>query len=146
MCFSTWITESPSFLFSVELSVGIKFWDRIKSGFDFWNQDFNCDGGDARILASRTVLHDLAHMAMNVSITDCQIYAGAPVIHGRNIGSQDYERVRQKMQKWSSTVQAWHATLYALHLLSNASNHSSHYDYYDLLHYRSWALYLEVLG
>ncbi|KAK7539806.1 fungal-specific transcription factor domain-containing protein [Phyllosticta citribraziliensis] len=111
----------------------------LTRAFDFWKQDFDTSlakNGDLssppsaystyntgiiddNVFESRTVLHHLAHMAMHVDIVDCQIYAGATRLLGRNIGPQDYAAAQRRMKEhWAPSARARDATFYALRFLS----------------------------
>ncbi|KAI9798204.1 MAG: hypothetical protein M1833_004953 [Piccolia ochrophora] len=105
--------------------------------FDFWQRDFDNSLAETSdftstsshyskkqqediVLESRTVLHHLAHMAMNVDIVDCQIFAGAHRLLGRTIGPQDYTSAQRRMKEtWAPTAKARDATFYALKFLSD---------------------------
>ncbi|KAK8243343.1 fungal-specific transcription factor domain-containing protein [Phyllosticta capitalensis] len=110
----------------------------LTRAFDFWKQDFDTSLAkngdlssppsaytyntgiiDENVFESRTVLHHLAHMAMHVDIVDCQIYAGATRLLGRNIGPQDYAAAQRRMKEhWAPSARARDATFYALRFLS----------------------------
>lgn len=70
------------------------------------------------IFGSRSVLHHLAHMASNVDVVECQIFAGADRLLGRHITPRDYSTARQKMtETWACKTSARDATFYALKFL-----------------------------
>ena len=114
------------------------------------------------IFESRTVLHHLAHMAMHVDIVDCQIFARAKRLLGRNIGPQDLNSAQRRMKDvWAPTAKARDATFYALRFLctvllpENLSSNSLGFngaeplfEYSardDVLMNRSWVLYFAAL-
>ncbi|KAI5364417.1 hypothetical protein J4E82_011464 [Alternaria postmessia] len=135
---------------------------------DFWKQE-DCPapdrhgcrdgtGGDD-VSESQVVLYHLANMATHVNFVDCQIYAGASEILGKQITPQDCKDVQRRMEEWAPTPRARHATFHAFCLLSrvmvrrdrspNPSNPSSDTSFYsardDHIPYRSWTLYLATL-
>lgn len=112
------------------------------------------------VFESRTVLSHLAHMAMHVDIVDCQIFAQANRVLGRDISLLDHKHVCRKMKdKWVSTAHARDATYYAIQFLCEVllqkdtspqpNHHQSDYISYsardDVLMNRSWVLYFAAL-
>ena len=62
---------------------------------------------DDAAVESRSVLHQLAHMAMHVDILDCQIYADAIRLLGRSTTPQDYNRAQRRTNEtWAPTARA----------------------------------------
>ncbi|KAL8298416.1 hypothetical protein RB597_006760 [Gaeumannomyces tritici] len=106
----------------------------LTRAFDFWRTDFDKAHSDPYIYASddhkptveavtlenRTVLHHLAHMAMQVDIVDCQIFARAKRLLGRAIGAQDLNSAQRRMKdNWAPKARARDAVYYALKFLSS---------------------------
>ena len=109
----------------------------LTRAFDYWKQDFDYSLAEVPesfvgasqmskkvqrdiVFESKNVLHHLAHMAMHVDIVECQIFAGASRLLGRNIGPQDYRSAQQSMkERWAPTAKARDATFYALRYLSD---------------------------
>lgn len=50
------------------------------------------------ILPSRTVLHQLAHIAMHADIVNCQIFASAKRLLGRTIGPQELNAAQRRIR------------------------------------------------
>jgi Fungal specific transcription factor domain len=151
----------------------------LTRAFDLWKQDFdtslaqnatNHQGSssydyatkmaqDENVFEARTVLHHLAHMAMHVDIVDCQIFAGAGRLLGRNILPQDYTSANRRMKDWAPTARARDATFYALKFLTqvllpeviegpNPALSSDQMPYSarnDFLLNRPWVLYFAAL-
>ncbi|CZR64881.1 related to C2H2 zinc finger protein [Phialocephala subalpina] len=146
--------------------------------FDLWKYDFerSLDGTadgisrpyvyaekkeDNVVFQSGTVLHHLAHMATHADIADCQIVAGAERLLGRDIGSQDLNSSRRRMDHWTRTAEARDATWYALRFLCSvllpeesvtSAIHTDHGDpsfHYsardDVVLNRPWVMYFAAL-
>lgn len=112
------------------------------------------------VFASRTVLHHLAHMAMQADIVDCQIFARAKRLLGRAIGPQEFKSAQHRIRDcWAPTAGARDATFYALKLLSSvllpgvdgglleeSQDPGRTYEArYDVLMNRPWVLYFAAL-
>lgn len=143
--------------------------------FDHWKADFDRALANTRstnngpymrgskqdeeiVFESRTVLHHLAHMAMHVDIIECQIFARAKRLLGRNIGQKDLRDCTRMMKdRWAPTAKARDATFYALQFLCTVLNPE---DYSgnnlgfepptysareDVLMNKSWVLYFAAL-
>ena len=110
----------------------------LTRAFDFWKSEFDSSvakGGpsssfthshlphgrldEENIFESRTVLHNLAHMAMHVDIVQCQIFAKATRLLGRTITPSDYNSAQRKIRDiWAPKASARDATFFALRFLS----------------------------
>ncbi|QLI64795.1 Zinc finger protein klf1 [Metarhizium brunneum] len=112
------------------------------------------------VFGSRTVLHHLAHMAMHADIVDCQMFARAKRLLGRNIGAQEFSSAQKRVkEQWAPSAKARDATFYALKFLSsvllpdeaafmNAASPWPEGFYetrYDVLMNRPWVLYFAAL-
>ncbi|KAK3390524.1 fungal-specific transcription factor domain-containing protein [Podospora didyma] len=113
------------------------------------------------VFESRIVLHHLAHMAMHVDIVDCQIFARAKRLLGRQIGSQDLHSAQRRMKDiWAPSAKARDATYYALKFLHSvllshnsgtpkSNGYTQMDDLYsardDVLLNRPWVLYFASL-
>lgn len=117
----------------------IKWRSPLTRAFDFWRRDFDeslSKNEDWRqvsypetidrmsiehkdnVFESRTCLHSLAHMAMHVDITDCQVFGGADRVLGRIVTEADREIVRKRMrEQWAPSARARDAVFYALRFL-----------------------------
>ena len=72
----------------------------------------------SNIYDGRTVLHNLAHMAMHADIVDCQMFARAKRLLGRAIGPNEYNSAQRRIQDfWAPSARARDATFYALKFL-----------------------------
>ncbi|KAH9897233.1 fungal-specific transcription factor domain-containing protein [Xylariomycetidae sp. FL2044] len=107
-----------------------KWRSTLTRAFDSWKADFdkslnradtmmdpysyNKRNEASLVFESRTVLHHLAHMAMHVDIVDCQIFARAKRLLGRQIGPQDLNSAKRRMtDHWAPSARARDATFYA---------------------------------
>ncbi|KFA55463.1 hypothetical protein S40293_02010 [Stachybotrys chartarum IBT 40293] len=112
------------------------------------------------VFESRTVLHNLAHMAMHADIVDLQIFARAKRLLGRGIGQPEFSSAQRRIKDmWAPSARARDATFYALKFLSSvlAPNEAgaSHLGGYhqgkpygthdDVLLNRPWVLYFAAL-
>lgn len=112
------------------------------------------------IFESRTVLHDLAHMAMHADIVDCQMFAGAKKLLGRPVGPLEFNAVQKRIKEyWAPSARARDAAFYALQFLRSVlapelSTRRDHtgpiqeqpYDTrHDVLLNRPWVLYFAAL-
>lgn len=71
------------------------------------------------VFESRTVLHHLAHMAMHVDVVDCQMFAGAKRLLGRDITAYEHNAAARRMREsWAGSARARDATFYGLRFLS----------------------------
>lgn len=114
----------------------IKWRSPLTRAFDFWRRDFDeglsksdswlqVNGSDRctvdhrdNVFESRTCLHSLAHMAMQVDMIDCQIFAGAEQALGRVVTDSDRTAVQKRMrEQWAPSARARDATFYALRFL-----------------------------
>ncbi|KAL1297049.1 hypothetical protein AAFC00_004638 [Neodothiora populina] len=150
---------------------------QLKNAFDHWKRDFdtslehtnrnynhqwiNSYGVDVEnVFESRTVLHHLAHMAINVDFIDCQIFAGAKRLLGRDVTSNEHAAVAKRMKEsWARSKRGREATFYALRFLSEVllpkddsvgtTHHTTPGFLYsardDHLLNRPWVLYLATL-
>lgn len=146
----------------------------LTRAFDFWRTDFDKAHSDPYIYAggekhaeetvtlkNRTVLHHLAHMAMQVDIVDCQIFARAKRLLGRSIGTQDLNSAQRRMKdNWAPKARARDAVYYALKFLSSVllsiepgtpsssgqpPSEESYSAREDVLMNRPWVLYFAAL-
>ena len=151
----------------------------LTRAFDFWKSDFDSsvakDGpspsstyyhgphgklDEENIFESRTVLHNLAHMAMHVDIVQCQIFAKATRLLGRTITPSDYNSAQRKIRDvWAPKASARDAVFFALRFLSqvmapdifaasSSPEPGSMADYSardDFLLNRPWVLYFAAL-
>ena len=119
------------------------------------------DGG--YIFESRIVLYHLAHMAMNVDVVSCQIFAKATRLLGRTTLPSDYDIAQKRIRlNWAPRASARHATFYALQFLrlvllpKNVNTHtgvtskgaapfSTYSAREDFLLNQPWVLYYAVL-
>ena len=107
----------------------------LTKAFDSWRSDFDQTVGKTSILPpmayhsgkldeenifeSRTVLHNLAHMAMHVDVVSCQIFAKAGRLLGRTTLPSDYAIAQKRIREnWAPRASARHATFYALKFLA----------------------------
>ena len=97
-------------------------------------------------------LHRLAHMALHVDMTDCEIYAGAQKLLDRSISAHERTTVREKMtDQWVSKASARDAVFHALKFLckclldSDDEDTSRYCARDDYLMSRPWVLYLATL-
>ncbi|KAH7328324.1 fungal-specific transcription factor domain-containing protein [Stachybotrys elegans] len=112
------------------------------------------------VFESRTVLHNLAHMAMHADIVDLQMFAHAKRLLGRTIGQQEFSSAQRRIRdNWAPSARARDATFYALSFLSsvlapdeaNASHMGGYHQgqpygaHDDVLLNRSWVLYFAAL-
>jgi len=107
---------------------------------DFWKKDFDDSiaksssssqmsaasygkdkcGVDHRdnILESRMCLHSLAHMAMHIDIIECEMFAGAPVVLGREIHSGERKSTMNRiLNEWAPSARGRDAVYHALRFL-----------------------------
>ena len=152
----------------------------LTKAFDFWRRDFDQsvgkDSGPAptfyqppgrldeeNIFESRTVLHNLAHMAMHVDIVSCQIFAKAGRLLGRTTLPSDFAIAQKRIKEhWAPKASARDATFFSLKFLaqvltpggassqqSPASNGKVRPTAYsardDFLLNRPWVLYFAAL-
>lgn len=117
----------------------MKWKSSLTRAFDFWRKDFDeslsrsahltnlraatdnhfhpLDRRDI-VFDSRTCLHSLAHMAMQVDMVDCQIFAGADRVLGRVVSDADRNIVSRRMREhWAPTGHARDAVFFALRFL-----------------------------
>lgn len=158
------------------LGVRDKWRGSLTRAFDLWKRDFDRSldrqtdpvpgpylftehKSESVPFESRVVLHHLAHMAMHVSIVDCQIFARARRLLGRRIGPRDLFSAQRRIKEiWAPTAKARDATWYALRflqivLLPDASgtlgapsNFESVYSARnDIVLNRPWVLYFAAL-
>lgn len=75
-------------------------------------------GGEDAVLQSRAALYYLSRFSMHVDIVECQVFAGANQVLGRNIRKEEMEASRRRIRNtWAPTVDARKATFYALRFL-----------------------------
>lgn len=149
----------------------------LTRAYDWWKSDFDrglednepsndpYGQGSTRneahiVFGSRTVLHNLAHMAMHADIVDCQMFARAKRLLGRTIGAQEFSSAQKRVkEQWAPSARARDATFYALKLLSSvllpdaavSTNTASPWPKgvyetrYDVLMNRPWVLYFAAL-
>ena len=120
----------------------VKWRKPLIMSFDYWANDFdasttydtstNFDGrpspgtvsppgklDEDNLFESKTVLHHLAHMAMNADIVRCQIYAKAQRLLGRTITPPEYNTAQKAIEAiWAPRATARDATFYALRFLT----------------------------
>lgn len=104
---------------SPALGAGDKWRGSLTRAFDLWRSNVDIDRKEDTIaFQSETVLYHLAHMAMHVDIIECQIFARAKRLMGRELGSQDLNSVQRRMKdNWAPTEKARDATWHALRFL-----------------------------
>lgn len=149
----------------------------LTRGYDFWKQSYDRaveqneplsdpyrrDSAKTQlsvIFESRTVLHNLAHMAMHADIVDCQIFARAKRLLGRPVGTQEFNNAEKRIkQSWANSVRGRDAAFYALQLLRSvlapdldqrqdraSSTQNELYEArHDVLLNRPWVLYYAAL-
>ena len=150
----------------------------LTRAYDSWRSDFDqaLEGNDSTaesrrydsakrteyniVFESRTVLHHLAHMAMQVDIVDCQMFARAKRLLGRSIGSQEFNSAQRRItEAWAPSARARDATYYGLKFLCSvlapdatgsipAGTFGSQEPYHardDALINRPWVLYFAAL-
>nr|POE87806.1 zinc finger protein klf1 [Quercus suber] len=161
----------------------IKWRSSLTRAFDFWRRDFdeslsktedwrqacNLEANEGKtiehkdnVFESRTCLHSLAHMAMHVDITDCQVFGGADRVLGRVVTDADREVVGKRMrEQWAPSARARDAVFYALRFLCEVlipdeelrskREHQPHQPTFnysardDYLLNRPWVLYFALL-
>ncbi|KAF3358841.1 hypothetical protein VdG1_02753 [Verticillium dahliae VDG1] len=120
-------------------------WRRtILKAFDIWKESYDADIGLSETnlgeshgsangpVQSPSVLYHFAHIALQVDIVTCQVFAGAKRLVNRKISTRDYSNAVARMRIWSSKASTRHAVLHAFKLL-----HHPH---------RPWSLYYAALG
>lgn len=104
----------------------------LTRSFDFWKTDFDeslahmrsgksswlraSSGVDEETVSEAlcTMMYHLSHMAVNIDITDCQIFAGTRKLLGRTVSPMDYKNVKERMTAWAATNRAREATFHAV--------------------------------
>ncbi|KIW14957.1 hypothetical protein PV08_07744 [Exophiala spinifera] len=139
----------------------------LSKAFDFWKKDFdenmdhmrraalpwqkNDSGSMDEVMANTaTVMYHLSHIATNIDLWDCQIFAGIKRLFGRKIAKPDYERVKAKVFDWSKSPGATIAVYHAIQLLKSVllSRRDQNKPYNardDYLLMRPWVTYYAAL-
>lgn len=152
----------------------------LTRSFDFWKKDFDESLAHMRSVASGwqlfsggineeataealcTVMYHLGHMAINIDLADCQIFAGSKRLLGRTLSPTDYQNIKERMITWSATKSAseaaFHAVSYVKKVLileaapadfANCSDEELTKSLYnardDPLFNRAWVLYYATL-
>lgn len=150
---------------------------QLTRAYDFWKANFDkavehsnsqpdpyrngsTDTQPNVIFESRTVLHDLAHMAMHADIVDCQMYAGAKRLLGRPVGALEFNAVQKRIKEyWAPSARARDAAFFALQFLrsvlapdlstrkdgANPIQEQPYDTRHDVLLNRPWVLYFAAL-
>ena len=160
----------------------VKWRKPLIMSFDYWANDFDTSTmmegksnpspvpispagklDEDNIFESKTVLHHLAHMAMNADIVKCQIFAKAQRLLGRTITPPEFNSAQRIIVGyWAPRATARDATFYALRFLTqvlapdlcdppqkgseigmDTNGHYSARD--DFLLNRPWVLYYAAL-
>ncbi|CRK43965.1 hypothetical protein BN1723_005950, partial [Verticillium longisporum] len=147
-------------------------WRRtILKAFDIWKESYDADIGLSETnlgeshgsangpVQSPSVLYHFAHIALQVDIVTCQVFAGAKRLVNRKISTRDYSNAVARMRIWSSKASTRHAVLHAFKLLhrvlvGGARRGSGYPPLQDAWYscrneadpHRPWSLYYAALG
>ncbi|RBQ97149.1 hypothetical protein VDGD_09357 [Verticillium dahliae] len=147
-------------------------WRRtILKAFDIWKESYDADIGLSETnlgeshgsangpVQSPSVLYHFAHIALQVDIVTCQVFAGAKRLVNRKISTRDYSNAVARMRIWSSKASTRHAVLHAFKLLHRVlvggTRRGSGYPplqdaWYSCRNeadpHRPWSLYYAALG
>lgn len=133
--------------------------DRMGQSYDLWKTDFDGDCMNMKLnlmydlrkfTGLKTATHAIyhaAHIVLNVEVLDLQIYAGAPHILGRPVGTGDFERSKRAITQWLHEDKKGpaRAAFHASQILRDAIMNLNDWDDNDVFHY-PWCLYLATLS
>jgi hypothetical protein len=102
-----------------------KWRESLHNAIQFWRKDFDasaptCSFPETRdpVFESRTTLHSLALMAMNVEMIDCTVFAGSERSNGRIVTDADHAAVQKRMREtWAPSDKAREAVYHAIRFL-----------------------------
>lgn len=131
---------------------------RMGKSYDLWKTDFDADCMNMKLnlmydlrkfTGLKTATHAIyhaAHIILNVEVLDLQIYAGAPHILGRPVGTADFERSKRVITEWlhEGNKEPAKAAFHASQILRDAIMNLNDWDDNDVFHY-PWCLYLATL-